>query len=278
MPAPSISLITPTRNQAAFIERTIASVLAQDAPPLEWIVLDAMSTDATPDILARYAHIPWLRVIRESDRGQSDAINKGLRLARGDFAGWLNSDDELLPGALRTVTDALAAQPDSALIYGAGRKISLTGETIKSVRARPFDAALLRHAFYILQPAMFFRRELALSLGGVDESLAYAMDWDLVMRLAQAGPVHRVEAELAALRCYPETKSESGGWERFEEIARVGRRWNGPLDRNNVAFIVRRVASGIPLPGIRRLVDHVLAMLYPPGTVMVVGWPGERPR
>jgi glycosyltransferase involved in cell wall biosynthesis len=275
MPLPSISLITPTRNQAAFIERTIASVLAQETPPLEWIVLDAMSTDETPDILARYAHVPWLRVIREPDRGQSDAINKGLRLARGDFAGWLNSDDELLPGALGAVATALASYPGTALIYGAGRKISPTGDTLKRVRARAFDAALLRHAFYILQPAMFFRRDLALSLGGVDESLAYAMDWDLVLRLARSGDVRVIDAELAALRVYAETKSESGGWERFEEIARVGRRWNGALDRNHLACIVRRAASRLPLPGVRRVADFVLARLYPPGTVMVVGWPRE---
>lgn len=278
MPGPTISLVTPTRNQAAFIERTIASVLAQDTQPLEWIVLDAMSTDETPEILARYTHVPWLRVIREPDRGQSDAINKGLKLARGDFAGWLNSDDELLPGALRAITVAAAAHPDAALVYGAGRKISLTGETLKAVRARAFDARLLRHAFYILQPAMFFRRDLAVKLGGVDESLAYAMDWDLVLRLAKAGPVYTVDAEVAALRCYAETKSESGGWERFDEIARVGRRWNGPLDRNHVACVVRRFAARFPLPGIRRLADFTLSMLYPPGTVMVVGWPGEAGR
>ncbi len=275
--APTISLITPTRNQAAFIERTIASVCAQDPPPFEWIVFDAMSTDATPDILARYAHLPWLRVIREPDRGQSDAINKGLRLARGDYTGWLNSDDELLPDALLRVTAALQDNPDAVLVYGGGRKIDVDGTLLKRVAPRPFDVRRLRGAFYILQPAMFFHRETALAAGALDENLAYAMDWELVLRLAERGPVVMVPHDLAALRCYPQTKSETGGWERFAEIARIGRARHGWFDANHLAYQIRRATRrGGPL--VRRLVDGVLFRIFPAGTIMVVGWPGESSR
>lgn len=269
---PTISLITPTRNQAAFIERTIASVCAQEEPPLEWIVFDAMSTDATPDILARYAHLPWLKVIREPDRGQSDAINKGLRLARGDYAGWLNSDDELLPGALLRVTTALEQHPGAALIYGGGHKVDADGALMKKVPARPFDPRLLRTAFTILQPAMFFHRETALAAGALDEQLAYAMDWELVLRLAERGRVEVVPHDLARLRCYPATKSETGGWERFAEIARIGRARHGWRDPNHVCYRLRRATRNAG-PMVRRLVDAALFRIYPAGTVMVVGWP-----
>lgn len=274
MGRPSISLITPTRNQAAFIERTIASVCAQEEPPFEWIVFDAMSTDATPEILARYAHLPWLRVIREPDRGQSDAINKGLRLASGDYVGWLNSDDELLAGALSRVTAALEKNPGAVLAYGGGCKVDVDGGLLKKVPARPFDARLLRTAFYILQPAMFFHRETALAAGALDERLAYAMDWELVLRLAERGRVEVVPHDLAALRCYPATKSETGGWERFAEIARIGRARHGWFDANHLCYQVRRALRRAG-PFVRRMVDAALFRIYPAGTVMVVGWPPE---
>lgn len=273
VPLPTISLVTPTRNQAHYLGETIASVRAQDFAPREWIVLDAMSTDDTPAILSRQCDLPWLRVIREPDSGQSDAIDKGIRLASGDIVGWLNSDDLLLPGALRSVAEAFARNPDAVVIYGAGRKIDAAGGLLKSVHARPFDEHLLRTALTMLQPATFFRRDAYLAVGGVRHDLDYAMDWELLLRLARHGKIVAIEDELACLRCYPGTKTESGGWPRLAEIAAIGREYHGPLDPNFLSYRMRRVACRSALA--RRVVDGVLGRLYPGRRLMVVGWPEE---
>lgn len=271
---PTITLVTPSFNQAHYIERTILSVISQEYPALEWIVVDAMSTDGTAEILDQYRHLPFLRVIREPDRGQTDAINKGLRRGGGDIAGWLNSDDELLPGALHAVARTFASATKAVAVYGAGRKVDEEGRLLKRVAARPFDGALLRTAFYILQPAFFFRRQMVVDLGGLDERLHYAMDWELAMRLAERGAFATVDQELAALRCYAGTKTEVGGWERFEEIARIGRKMNGTFDRNLLAWKLRRLARDSVFG--RRVVDFTLSRLFPERTVMVVGWPEEK--
>lgn len=268
---PSITLVTPSFNQAPYLERTIQSVVRQNYPALDWIIVDAMSSDGTLGILEKYRALPFLRIIREPDRGQTDAINKGLRAGTGKIAGWLNSDDELLPGALEAVGERYSECPDAALVYGGGVKIDDTGAVLKTVRGRSFDGDLLRTAFYILQPAMFFRRDLVLALGGLDENLNYAMDWELALRLARAGSVHGIDRQLAALRCYAGTKSETGGWERLAEIARIGRKWNGPFDRNFLAYHLRRLARGLSAG--RRLADFVLSSLYPARSIMVTGWP-----
>jgi glycosyltransferase involved in cell wall biosynthesis len=275
VPLPTISLVTPTRNQAHYLGETIASVRAQELAPREWLVLDAMSTDETPEVLARHTDLPWLRVIREPDSGQSDAIDKGIRMASGEIVGWLNSDDVLLPGALRAVAEAFATNPDAVAIYGAGRKIDAAGATLKSVLARPFDARLLRTALTMLQPATFFRRDAYLAVGGVRHDLHYAMDWELLLRLARHGKIVAIEDELACLRCYPGTKTEVGGWQRLAEIAEIGRQYHGSFDPNFLSYRLRCMARHSAFA--RRVVDGVLGRLYPGRRLMVVGWPEEQP-
>jgi len=275
---PTISLITPTRNQAAYIGETIASVRAQDLAPIEWIVMDGMSTDATPEILSAITDIPGLRVVREPDSGQSDAIDKGMKMATGEIVGWLNSDDLLLPGALRTVAEAFAQHPDAVAVYGAGRKIDATGARLKSVPARAFDRERLRTALYMLQPATFFRRKTYLEVGGLDHDLHYAMDWELLLRLSRRGEIAAIEQELACLRCYPGTKTEEGGWDRLAEIAQIGKRFHGAFDPNYISYVLRRATAGANLPLLRRAIDHVLWLLYRRQSLMVVGWPSGRPR
>jgi glycosyltransferase involved in cell wall biosynthesis len=275
---PTISLITPTRNQAAYLGETIASVRVQDCAPIEWIVVDGMSTDATPEILAGITDMPGLRVIREPDSGQSDAIDKGMKMATGEIVGWLNSDDLLLPGALQAVAEAFARHPSAVAVYGAGRKIDAAGALLKSVPARSFDRERLRTALYMLQPATFFRRTAYLEVGGLDHALHYAMDWELLLRLSHLGEISAIEQELACLRCYPGTKTEEGGWERLAEIARIGRRFHGSFDPNYISYILRRAASGVDLPVVRRAIDHLLWRMYRRQSLMVVGWPSGRPR
>jgi glycosyltransferase involved in cell wall biosynthesis len=271
---PSISLVTPTLNQAGTLRETLDSICAQDVLPHEHLIYDALSTDATADILGEYAEtLPWMRLTREADEGQSDAIDKGIRAASGEIVGWLNSDDYLHPGALRIVGETFAKHPEAPLVYGGGCKVDRAGNLIKRVRPLPYDYGLLARAFYFLQPAMFFRRDTYLKVGGLDRSLEFAMDWDLVLKLATQGDFVAVDADLASLRCYEGTKSCGGGWKRAREIAGIGRRHNGFFDPNNLVFVAKSLLGLVPFESFRRRVDGGIHMLYGKPGPMVEGWP-----
>ena len=222
---PLVSIITPSLNQAAFIEAAIESVLTQDYPQIEYIVIDGGSTDGTLDILRRYGdRVRWLS---EPDAGQSDAINKGFRLARGEIVAWLNSDDVYLPQAVSRAVRELQDHPQSALVYGQAEEIDRAGRVIGPCEyVEPFDLHRLIHCFdYIVQPATFFRREAFVDVGGLDSSLHYCMDYDLWIKLALRYPVQYLPVMLARARLYPETKTASGGMERLDELERMIRRY-----------------------------------------------------
>jgi glycosyltransferase involved in cell wall biosynthesis len=223
-----ISVVTPSYNQAQFIRATIDSVLEQNIPDLEYWVVDGGSTDGTVDILRSYGNrIHW---ISERDRGQSDAINKGLKRLTGDVVCWLNSDDVFLPGCLQRVSEAFAADPSLDLVYGDCRLIDEHGADLGRFPAtEDFDLWRLINIWdYILQPSAFFRRSAVEALGWLREDLHYTMDWDLWIRLALRGGVRRLEGDLACSREYGTTKTASGGWRRFREIARLMRSHGAP--------------------------------------------------
>ncbi|MDD5198736.1 MAG: glycosyltransferase family 2 protein [Terrimicrobiaceae bacterium] len=270
---PKISVITPTRNQAEFIEETLLSIEAQAYPNLEHIVVDALSTDATPDILARYAQRLPMRILREADRGQSDGINKGVRLATGEIACWLNSDDRFRPGALRAVGEAFLANPNAGVVFGRGAKVARDGREIYTVPFRPFNRRHLRTAYRVVQPAMFFRRDLYLEVGGLDEDLHYAMDWDLLIRLAAKCEVIAINETLAEIRYYDDTKTSTGGWKRMREIAEIGRRHNGVFDRNFLSYRIRSAVSRLDSRVAERITDEALRRAFGSTPVMVQGWP-----
>jgi len=273
---PKISVVTPTYNQAEFIEETLLSIEAQAYPNLEHIVVDALSTDATPEILARYADRLPMRVLREADRGQSDGINKGMRLATGEIVCWLNSDDRFRPDALRKVGETFAANPSAGVVFGRGAKVARDGREIYTVPFRPFNRRHLRTAYRVVQPAMFFRRDLYLEIGGLDEDLHYAMDWDLLIRLAAKCDVIAIDETLAEIRYYDDTKTSTGGWKRMCEIAEIGRRHNGPLDFNFISYRVRTAVARLDSRLAEKITDEVLRRLvFRSAPVMVQGWPHQ---
>src|SRR5579862_2592962 len=148
---PLVTIVTPSYNQGRFIRATIESVLSQDYPNVEYIVMDGGSTDDTASIVTPY--LDRLTFISESDRGQSHAINKGFALARGSIVAWLNSDDLFLPGAISRAVEAFRARPDAAAVYGKGYQIDETGG-IKSEfpHTQHFDRwKLVYFSDYILQ-------------------------------------------------------------------------------------------------------------------------------
>lgn len=221
---PLVSIITPSFNQGQFIEETIQSVLSQNYPNLEYIVVDGGSTDKTNQILKKYEG--RLRWISEKDHGQSEAINKGIRLSRGEILAWLNSDDTYLPGAITKAVSFLEAHPEVMMLYGEGYLIDEKEHTKRRFPAtQPFDLRTLIYVRdYILQQTVFFRRKVLVDVGMLDETLHYGMDWDYWIRIGKKFKVSYIAEYLANLREYPEAKSFSGGLERFRELVKIMRR------------------------------------------------------
>jgi hypothetical protein len=222
---PTITIVTPSFNQGKYIDRTIQSVLQQNYPKLEYIVIDGGSTDETLSILKRYEG--RLRWISEKDSGQSEAINKGFRIAKGEVVAWLNSDDMYLPGALRKVGRYFADHPEVAMVYGEGYMID-EKDAIKSrfpFTEPKFDLwKLIYFGDYILQQSTFFWRSIFDEIELLGESLYYTMDWDLFIRIGKRFRVEYIPEYLGAIREHGEAKTSVGGVRRFEEIKSIIRR------------------------------------------------------
>jgi len=226
---PVISIITPSFNQGAFLERTILSVLDQGYPQLQYIIQDGASTDGTTAILERY----WPRLTScssEPDGGQADAINRGFRRATGDILAYLNSDDLLLPGALAYVANYFAKHPDVDVIYG--HRIVIDHEDWEVGRwvLPPHDNEALGWCDYVPQETLFWRRRVWERIGGrLDEEFQFALDWDLLLRLRDAGArFARVPHFLAAFRVHPEQKTTARLHDLGEvEMNRLRRRCHG---------------------------------------------------
>src|SRR5580658_2111203 len=221
MQNPLVTIVTPSYNQGPFIRSTIESVLSQDYSSLEYIIMDGGSTDETASVVKDYSsRLTW---ISEKDRGQSHAINKGFRMARGKIVSWLNSDDTILAGAVRTAVDALKREPDAGAVYGEGYCMNKEGViTCKFPHTQPFNLWKLVHlSDYILQQTVYFRRSCVEEIGFLKEDLHFVMDWDLLIRIALKHPVLYVPEYLGCIREYPEAKSFSGGARRISEIRQV---------------------------------------------------------
>jgi glycosyltransferase involved in cell wall biosynthesis len=222
---PLVSIITPSFNQGAFLAAAIDSVLGQEYPYIEYLVVDGGSSDASLDVLRSYgARLRWLS---EPDGGQADAINKGVALTRGELVAWLNADDVYAPGAIARMVAGLRSYPRAALAYGQAEFIDQAGREIGPCpQVQPFSLDRLIHYLdFIVQPATLFRRDALLAVGGLDAGLHYCLDYDLWIRLALRYPVVYLPAVLAQARVYPATKTASGGMARLDEIERMIRRY-----------------------------------------------------
>lgn len=221
---PLVSIITPSFNQAGFLEETILSVLTQDYPRIEYLVIDGGSTDGSLDILKRYSD--RLTYVSEPDRGQSHAINKGFRVARGEILAWLNSDDTYLPGAVSAAVAFMRVHPEVMMVYGEGYCITSEGNTIgRFPWTEPFDLWRLMYVSdYILQQTTFFRRSVLERVGFLDEGLHWGMDWDLWLRIGKCAKIAYLPTYMANLRQYLSTKTGSGGIARLNELVTIVRR------------------------------------------------------
>lgn len=219
---PLVSVITPSLNQGRFIRESIESVLSQDYPRIEYIVMDGGSTDGTLDILRSYGD----RLLWRSgpDSGQAEAVNSGFRLARGEILGWLNSDDTYLPGAVNAAVEYLVTSPDVAAVYGEAYYVDPNHTIIGVYPTEDFSLRRLAETCFICQPAAFIRRAALEAAGMLDPALRYCMDYELWIRLGRRYRIERIHHFLANSRRHAETKSFAHRDRCFEEIYAVAER------------------------------------------------------
>jgi glycosyltransferase involved in cell wall biosynthesis len=227
-PLPKISIITPSLNQGEFIEQTIQSVLNQEYPDLEYIIIDGGSTDSTLDILRGFDNrIIW---ISEPDRGQSHAINKGLRMASGQVLAFLNSDDIYLPGALLNVGRHFLKNPGSAWLTGKCRNIDHNGFEIRRAITHYKNFWLCIRSYrvllimdYISQPSTFWHRRILEKVGFFDEGLQFAMDYDYWLRIGQHFRLDYLNSYLACFRIHPLSKAGSSANNQFDALYAIAK-------------------------------------------------------
>ena len=246
---PLVSIVTPSYNQAKFLEATILSVLEQDYPRIEYFVMDGGSTDGSLEILQKYASrlSGW---VSEKDQGQTDAINKGFARSSGEILAWLNSDDTYEPGTVAAAVEALRARGDIGMVYGDANFIDENGRVIGRFPAAQTDARRLRRGYvHIPQQASFWRAELWKRVGPLDPAFYFAMDYDLWVRLSRLTRLEYLPGRTWAnfrlhssgksvaddSRCWPEMLKvhyrDGGTWFSMIQLKYIQRKALAPLWR-----------------------------------------------
>ena len=214
--SPSISVIVPSLNQGQYIERTIASVVEQDYPNKECIVIDAGSKDNTVDVLKSFGDS--IRWISEPDRGQSHGINKGVGLSSGEIIGWLNSDDTYVAGALTAIAEYFSTHSDADIVYGNGNFIDEADRVMRPYPTKEYDYELFRHECYICQPALFLRRGIFEEFGGLDEAFRFAMDYEYWLRIGRKKNLVFINTLLANYRLHGSSITTQSRRDMYREV------------------------------------------------------------
>lgn len=236
---PLVTIVTPSYNMAEYIGQAIKSVLSQDYPRIEYIVIDGGSTDGTVDLLRCYEG--RLRFTSGPDAGPADAINRGFRLAKGSIFAWLNADDLYLPGAVRKAVEFLMQREDVDAVYGNASWIDKRGAVIAPYPTRDFDAGLLSQECFICQPACFMRSGLFAG-SMLNERLQFAFDYDLWIRAAAQGCFARLSYDLAHSRMHATNRT-------------LGRR---PGMLRECMAVLRRHYGYIPFPWVHTYCSYLL--------------------
>jgi glycosyltransferase involved in cell wall biosynthesis len=271
----TVSIITPSFNQAPFLERTIRSVLEQDYRDIEYLVVDGGSTDGSLDIIHKYARrLAWWT--SEKDRGQSEAINKGFAHAKGDIAAWLNSDDFYLPGTISAAVREFERHPQAVLIYGNMLAVDEFDRTLNILKYRQLSLVDLLCFQIIGQPAVFLRRSAFEKAGGLDISLHCMLDHQLWIRIAEQGEIVHIDETWAAARYHAGAKNRAQpvefGREAFRvlawasqepglapALAQAGRRADAAAQRVNARYLLD---GGQPAPSLGAWMRAL--MIHPP--------------
>jgi glycosyltransferase involved in cell wall biosynthesis len=241
---PLVSIVTPSFNQARFLEATMQSVFSQDYPRIEYSVVDGGSTDGTVEIIKKYeGRLAWW--VSEQDKGQTDAINKGFARANGEILAWLNSDDTYEPGAVSAAVDYLQEHPEVGMVYGDCNFINESGRVIGKFNSAQTDYRLLRQGYvHIPQQTMFFRADLWREVGPLDTSFYFAMDYDLWTRIAARSEIKYVPQTWANFRLHTSGKTIIADDRCWPEMIRVHYRDGGSFFSMIVAkYYLRRLIA-----------------------------------
>jgi len=218
------SVVTPSLNQCKYIEKNIKSVLIQDYPNFEHIIIDGGSIDGTIKILKKYPHLIW---VSERDRGQANALNKGFRKATGDIICWLNSDDLLCNNTFFVIRNFFKKNKGIDAVYGNSIVIDEKGSKKYLIKPGEFNFSKLLYRIYsyIPQPSMFFRANLLEEVGYLNEKLKYAMDYDYWIRIGLKKKIMYIDKELSMFRLHGESKTTSNSYEMFEECLALSKKY-----------------------------------------------------
>jgi glycosyltransferase involved in cell wall biosynthesis len=217
---PLVSIVTPSYNQAQFLEQTMLSVLNQDYPNIEYLVVDGASSDGSPEIIRKHAdRLAWW--VSEKDHGQGEAINKGFARARGEYVAWLNSDDVYQPGAISVAVQALQAHPLTAFVFSDVLAIDGDNKVLNLMRYGNWDLDDLMSFHIIGQPGVFMRRAVLEQAGYLDPEYHYVLDGHLWLRMAQLAPIYYIPQTLAAGRFHALAKNMAAAPRFGEESLRL---------------------------------------------------------
>lgn len=216
---PKVTIVTPTLNAERYLEETIESVLGQDYPLIEYLVVDGGSTDATSEMLARYG--ARVRVLRGNDTGPAEAINRGFREASGDILAWLSSDDTLLPGSVSATVSKFQACPSLGVVYGEANWTASDGSIIGRYPTSPSAVQELWRECLICQPAAFVRRSAMVSVRYLDQRLKSAFDYELWIRLSKIVEFGYLDRHLATSRMHLANLTLSRREAAFEEAIAI---------------------------------------------------------
>ncbi|MDP1780195.1 MAG: glycosyltransferase family 2 protein [Anaerolineales bacterium] len=215
-----VSIITPSYNQASYLEETILSVLNQDYPRIEYVVVDGASTDGSVEIIKKYeSRFAWW--VSEKDRGQADAINKGIARATGDIVAWLNSDDYYLQGAVSAAVKVFEEHPDVVLVYGNMLAVDEDGRTFNTLNYKQLTIEDLLCFQIIGQPAVFMRRFALQKTNGLDSTFHFLLDHLLWIQIAQQGKILHADQTWSAARYHAEAKNRAKAAEFGREAFRI---------------------------------------------------------
>jgi glycosyltransferase involved in cell wall biosynthesis len=237
---PKISIVTPSYNQDQYLEQTILSVIGQNYPNLEYIIIDGASSDGSVEIIKRYEK--YLKYwISEPDNGQSHAINKGLKYASGDILAWLNSDDIYMPGILNSIGEVIKSD-DVGIYLGECIHFRKNDDSVLSwgsTVTESFHSIDLFTNDYIIQPSTFWTKKTYKEVGQLNENLKYAFDWEWFLRAQKANiPFYPLNRICSLYRIHDSHKSGSGGEERTQELLEVYSEYN-PRMSNLFSLLIR---------------------------------------
>lgn len=238
-----ISIVTPSFNQVDFIERTIRSVLNQSYSNLEYIVVDGGSTDGTVEILKKYGDkVKW---ISEKDNGQTEAINKGMKMATGNILAYLNSDDTYQPNALTLANDCFLRNKKAMIVYGKGRYIDVKDNYLNDYPTENVSLKVLKNKCPVCQPSVFWKRDLWDEVGIFDESLKYGMDYDYWIRVARKFNFFYIDDYLANYRLHKQAKTVGQALKMAEEQMVICKKYFGDVgDRWILNYVNHKINKG----------------------------------